>query len=63
MKGDDKYLRFRPIKDTNAKGEKYTKAYKLVVGKRKLEKSGFTPDDELNVEYKRNKIIITKKKD
>lgn len=54
-------MHFYAVKDTNAKKEKYTKGYRLTFGKNPIEKAGFTKDDELEVTYKKDKIIISKK--
>lgn len=54
-------MHFYEVKDTNARNEKYTKGYRLTFGKNPIEKAGFTKDDELEVIYKKDKIIITKK--
>ncbi len=56
-------MHFYAVKDTNAKKEKYTKGYRLTFGKNPIEKAGFTENDKLKVEYKKNKIIITKDED
>lgn len=61
LKGDDIILHFYEVKDTNVKKEQYTKGYRLTFGKNPIEKAGFTKDDELEVTYKKDKIIITKK--
>lgn len=53
-------LHFYEVKDTNVKGKRYTKGYRLTFGKNPIEKAGFTKDDKLKVEYHKNKIIITK---
>lgn len=55
-------MHFYAVKDTNTKEEKYTKGYRLTFGKNPVEKAGFTEKDKLKVEYKKNKIIITKDK-
>ena len=54
-------MHFYEVKDTNVKGKKYTKGYRLTFGKNPIENAGFTKDDELEVTYKKDKIIITKK--
>ena len=54
-------MHFYAVKDTNVKGKEYTKGYRLTFGKNPIEKAGFRKDDELEVVYKKNKIIITKK--
>lgn len=54
-------MHFYEVKDTNAKGKKYTKGYRLTFGKNPIKKAGFTKDDELEVTYKKDKIIISKK--
>ena len=54
-------MHFYEVKDTNVKGKRYTKGYRLTFGKNPIENAGFTKDDELEVIYKKDKIIITKK--
>lgn len=54
-------MHFYEVKDTKVNGERYTKGYRLTFGKNPIEKAGFTKDDELEVTYKKNKIVITKK--
>ena len=61
-KGDGLVLHFYEVKDKKKNGEEYTKGYRLTFGKNPIEKAGFTKDDELEVTYKKNKIIISKKK-
>ena len=54
-------LKFTEVKDTKRSGEEYTKGLRVTFGINKITKAGFTKDDELDVTYKKNKIIITKK--
>ena len=54
-------MHFYEVKDTKVNGERYTKGYRLTFGKNPIEKAGFTKDDELEVTYKKDKIVITKK--
>ena len=54
-------MHFYEVKDTKVNEERYTKGYRLTFGKNPIEKAGFTKDDELEVTYKKNKIIISKK--
>lgn len=54
-------MHFYEVKDKKKNGEEYTKGYRLTFGKNPIEKAGFTKDDELEVNYKKNKIVITKK--
>lgn len=56
-------MHFYAVKDTNVEGKEYTKGYRLTFGKNPIEKAGFTEKDKLKVEYKKNKIIITKDED
>lgn len=53
-------MHFYAVKDKKKNGEKYTKGYRLTFGKKPIEQAGFTDTSKLKVEYKRNKIIITK---
>lgn len=55
--------KLQPVTQNNNDG-KTVKGYKIALRKKGvLEESGFTEDDELEIEYKKEKIIITKKKD
>ncbi len=38
----------------------FVKGYRIALRKKGIELTGFTKDDDLKIEYKRNKIIITK---
>lgn len=53
-------MKFIEVKDIRKNGEDYTKGLRITFGINKLTKAGFTKDDNLKVEYHKNKIIITK---
>ena len=38
----------------------FVKGYRIALRKKGIEQTGFTTNDNLKIEYKRNKIIITK---
>lgn len=38
----------------------FVKGYRIALRKKGIEKTGFTKDDDLKIEYKKDKIIITK---
>ena len=54
---------FQLITQFKQNGEKSIKGYRLSFKKTEIEKAGFKPTDEIEIEYKKEKIIITKKKD
>lgn len=53
---------FQLITQFKQNGEKSIKGYRVSFQKTEIEKAGFKPTDELEIEYKKEKIIITKKK-
>ena len=54
---------FQLITQFKQNGEKSIKGYRVSFQKTEIEKAGFKPTDELEIEYKKETIIITKKKD
>lgn len=55
--------KFQAVTQFNKDGSKSVKGYRIALQKTEVEKSGFASTDELEIEYKKEKIIITKKKD
>lgn len=53
--------KFQVVTQFKKNGESSIKGYRISLKKLEVEKSGFKADDELEIEYKKNKIIITKK--
>lgn len=55
--------RLQPVTQNNIDGSKSVKGYKIALRKNGVKDTGFTEKDELEIEYKPKKIIITKKED
>jgi phage-related protein len=53
--------KLQEIKDVNKDKESYVKGYRIALNTKGIKTTGFTTDDELNVDYKKGKITITKK--
>ncbi len=49
------------VEQYNAKKENSIKGYRIALSKTGIDKTGFKVNDDLDVEYKTGKIIITKK--
>lgn len=49
------------VKEYKKNGDTSVKAYRITLRKTGIEKTGLTADDELEVTYKKDKIVITKK--
>lgn len=56
--------KLQPVTQNKLDGSKTVKGYKIALRKKAvIEDTGFTEEDELEIEYKPKKIIITKKED
>lgn len=53
---------FQTVTQFKQNGEKSIKGYRIALQKTEVESAGFKATDELEIEYKKEKIIITKKK-
>ncbi len=54
--------RFQTVTQFKKDGKKSVKGYRIALQKTEVENAGFKADDELEIEYKKEKIVITKKK-
>ena len=53
--------RFQEIKDTDKDGNSYVKGYRIALNTKGIKVTGFKKNDELEVEYQKGKVTITKK--
>lgn len=53
--------KLQPVTQNKLDGTKTVKGYKIALKKSGIKNTGFGEDDELEIEYKPKKIIITKK--
>ena len=54
--------KFQTVTQFKKNGESSTKGYRIALQKTEVENAGFKADDDLEIEYKKEKIVITKKK-
>ena len=53
--------RLQEIKDTDKDGNSYVKGYRIALNTKGIKATGFKKNDELNVEYQKGRVTITKK--
>ncbi len=53
--------RLQEIKDTDKDGNSYVKGYRIALNTKGIKATGFKKNDELEVEYQKGKVTITKK--
>lgn len=61
VKEGGKMPKLQGVEQYNAKKENSIKGYRIALSKTGIDKTGFKVNDDLDVEYKTGKIIITKK--
>ena len=53
--------RLQEIKDTDKDGNSYVKGYRIALNTKGIKVTGFKKNDELEAEYQKGKVTITKK--
>ena len=53
--------KLQEIKDKDKDGNSYVKGYRIALNTKGIKATGFKKNDELEVEYQKGKVTITKK--
>ena len=53
--------KLQEIKDKDKDGNSYVKGYRIALNTKGIKATGFKKNDELNIEYQKGRVTITKK--